>query len=257
MMAAKSHRCWQGRVARPISLGIIAAIPEELWQLRCGAPIKKIRGDGRQLEQRTLGGRLTWLLAGGDGLRNADGGIRLLIKHHQVGPLLGLGIAGAATAGLKQGDLIVSESVSGPDGGSYTADRELIELAQKVDHKIRRGQIVSVVDPAGPDQKRLLASQHAGVLAVDMESFSWLKAAGDARRQMLIVRCIFDPVDEPLPDYVIAASRGQYGINRRKLLSYAITHPSCWRQLVSFRKRMDQCSRRLAEFVRAFVTQLS
>ncbi len=238
------------------ALGIISAIPEELWYLR-RANCKRLAGDRtRRIDLAQIGGSSVYLIAGGDGLRAAASGVQQLISQYPQGPLLGLGIAGAAVDELCEGDLIAASEVYGPDGSMMTADTQLLDIAAGYHGRIQTGVLASVNQPAGPEQKRQLEARYTGPLAVDMESSAWLQTASTAGRQMVVVRCILDPVDELLPQFLSATIEGDAGINRNKLLLYAITHPACWRQLIQLSGRMRRCARILADFASDFVKRL-
>jgi len=105
-------------------------------------------------------------------------------------------------------------------------------------------------------EKQTMGHAIAGAGAVDLESAAWMRAAAAAGKPSLVVRAIFDDAEESLPGYLSAASGGEEGVNRGRLLRHAIAHPSTWRSLVRMWRRMTQSAERLASFAGSFAGSL-
>src|SRR5262245_53998052 len=96
-------------------IAIVPAMPEELAPLvaRAQAPRLLSAGDQRPFELRTarLAGRAVALAVTGDGERNARQGAEALAASLPVRGLVVIGIAGAASADLAPGALVVADEV--------------------------------------------------------------------------------------------------------------------------------------------------
>jgi 4-hydroxy-3-methylbut-2-enyl diphosphate reductase len=105
------------------------------------------------------------------------------------------GFAGALSAELEPGDVVVATEVRGADEPVECAAAELVaSMLGRAGLQVHTGPIVSVPHLALGEERRRLAS--TGALAVDMES-AWL-ARGCAGRPWAVVRTIVDTPDRDL-----------------------------------------------------------
>ena len=101
-----------------------------------------------------------------------------------------LGFAGALTASLQPGDVVVASEVRGPEGASVVCPSQSVVASLRAlgVSGVSVGPIVSVDHVVYGRERHQLA--HTGALAVDMES-AWLAAAA-AGRPCAVVRVILD-----------------------------------------------------------------
>jgi farnesyl-diphosphate farnesyltransferase len=65
----------------------------------------------------------------------------------------------------------------------------------------------------------------------------------------VVIRAIFDSVDEEIPEFVTAAAAADGSIDRLAVLRHAVLHPNTIPGLLQMRERLGTCSEALADFV--------
>src|SRR5207244_4313218 len=85
------------------------------------------------------------------------------------------------------------------------------------------------------------AKDNIAAQVVDTESAGWARAASKFRVPFAVVRAIFDPADEQIPDFVTT--------NRAAVVRHALTHPGAIPILMQMRERVRRCAEALADFV--------
>jgi 4-hydroxy-3-methylbut-2-en-1-yl diphosphate reductase len=157
--------------------GLVLAVPLrfEARALRRGAPAAAVVHTG-------MGRR---------GARRAAGRV-----GHVPGNVVAVtGFAGALSAELRPGDVVVATEVRGADDPVECAAAELVaSMLRRAGLRVHTGPIVSVPRVAFGEERRRLAA--TGALAVDMES-AWI-ARGCAGRPWAVVRTIVDTPDRDL-----------------------------------------------------------
>ena len=120
--------------------------------------------------------------------------------------LLSFGTAGGLTADLKQGAVVIPQSVAVDAGRVYETsepwrDSVLRGLAgaEAIDTRTMAGSDAVV---ATVTAKRALAVKTDAV-AVDMESHAVAQAAQEAGVPFLVIRAVADPVGRTIPDWVL------------------------------------------------------
>ncbi len=157
--------------------GLVLAVPLrfEALALRRGAPAARIvrTGVGARRARRSAG----------------------RIGHVPGNVVAVTGFAGALSAELAPGDVVVATEVRGADEPVECAAAELVaSMLGRAGLRVHTGPIVSVPRVAFGEDRRRLAS--TGALAVDMES-AWL-VRGCAGRPWAVVRTIVDTPDRDL-----------------------------------------------------------
>ena len=199
-------------------IGIITAMREELAPLLRRARIARVV-DGRY-HVGTLDGAEVVLVAGGDGLEQAERAAAALLETFKLSLLVGAGIGGAVDPSLKRGDIVTGTA-----------------------HPMFAGVRVVRVRSAGRIATTKRGIGDADV--VDTESDGWARAASRAGVPLVVVRVIYDAADEVIPGFV--ANDGP--IDRGAIVRHALRHPSVIPALLRMRGRVRRCSNALAEFV--------
>jgi adenosylhomocysteine nucleosidase len=104
--------------------------------------------------------------------------------------VVGFGLCGALDPSLGAGAVVVPRTVG-------MAGAEDLPTTLPVPGRAAQGRLLTVVLPvANPSEKARLASE---AVAVDQESYVWLRAARAAGIPMAILRMVLDGAGEPLP----------------------------------------------------------
>jgi 4-hydroxy-3-methylbut-2-en-1-yl diphosphate reductase len=147
-------------------------------------------------------------VAVGAGPRHADAAaatLRALLGTASYERVLVAGVAGGLREAQRPGDLVISTTITGPDGTTYDCPQVTglaAALAARLPHRtVHIGPVIDagrIVD--GSERARLAAN---GAIAVDAESARLAAAARAAGRPVLAVRALSDTPRHPLRSYRI------------------------------------------------------
>jgi 4-hydroxy-3-methylbut-2-en-1-yl diphosphate reductase len=131
--------------------------------------------------------------------------LRRLLAAGWYERVLVAGVAGGLRAGQEPGDLVLSTTITGPDGSTLDCP-DATDLAAALAARIRPHQVHSgpIVDAgaivAGPERAVLART---GAIAVDAESARLAAVAARAGLPVLVVRALSDTPRHPLRSYRI------------------------------------------------------
>jgi len=234
-------------------IGVFTALPEELAPLleRASAPAPA----GRGLWRARLGGAGVLLGATGEGPVRAEERAREWLRAFPVRALIGTGIAGGLSAGLREGEVIAAREVRADGGASWSADSALFARAKGAAD--RAGVLVCGARPCftAAEKSALLAGHpDAENAAADLESSGWARAAAAAEIPFVAIRAVLDPAGEDFPEAVVGAWSGN-GIGRWRVAASALVRPreipALWRLRRRTRRAMEAIARRLPALLRA------
>jgi hypothetical protein len=89
-----------------------------------------------------------------------------------------------------------------------------------------------------------------------MESAAWARAAAAHDIPFLIIRAVSDTSAEELPGYLAECMDRDGGIRRSAVALRALAHPGSIPTLLRMRRRVADCSQRLAAFVEHFAGEV-
>jgi len=215
--------------------GIVAALPEELAPLLTRA--RDTKRVGRRTYRGTMAGAAVCLSTTGEGFERSGRSLTLLLEKFRLRALIGVGLAGALSPALREGEVLTACEIRGAGGEVTRADpRLLARTAPLVD---RVGVLVSdgTMRWTAAEKGALLAA-HPGIenVAVDTESGAWSRSAARAGVPFLAIRAIFDRASEDLPAY-LRASSADGSIDRTAIAAHAFRHPAAIPQLFALRRR--------------------
>lgn len=228
-------------------IGIFTALPEELAPLleRTSAPMPA----GRGLWRARLGGVDVLLGATGEGPVRAQRRAKEWLRAFPVRALVGAGIAGGLSAGLREGEVIAAREVRAEHGGSWRADSALLDRASGAAD--RTGVLLCGARPCfTAAEKAAVLTRHAGVgiAAADLESSGWARAAEAAGVPFVAIRAVLDPAGEDLPS-AVAGAWSRNGLDRWGVVAGALVRPREIPALLRLRRRtrgaMDAIASRL------------
>jgi adenosylhomocysteine nucleosidase len=235
MGADRAHET--DRPENPARVLILTALPEEL-----GAFI------GRRLPPAVIAA------ATGDGPRKAARIAAVLCARYRPALLIGVGVAGALTPDLTVGDLVVAYRVLDA-AGETTPPHAVLVVRAAAKPGARQGTLLSVDRPVVTAAGKAAWAGKLGVgsAAVDMESAAWARAAAAHDIPCLIIRAVSDTSAEELPGYLTECMDEDGGMRRSAVAMRALAHPGSIPALLRMRRRVADCSQRLAAFVEQFV----
>ena len=234
-----------------MTIAIVAAMPEELAPLRTrlAGPLRTQPTLLRSLvvERGRLGGHDVALATTGDGARNAREGVAALLGASGARALVVIGVSGALSPELATADLVVASRVVDEDGGVREADVESVAAATRATGG-RAAVIVSARRIADSvDEKRRLAQQAGGGLAVvDLESASYVAAADGAGIPWIVLRAVSDTAGEALPPLLNRSLDAGGAVSRGRVLRGLLGDPGALPVLLTLRKRVAECALVLA-----------
>ena len=224
--------------------GIVVALPQEIGTLTTR---KVVKGQCVFLTD-TLA-----LAYSGAGASNAEAAAQLLIAQGAT-QLISWGCAGALSANLKSGDLVLADELIDADGAIITIDHEwhrrvrtVLEKAacQSSGFALRCGSLLeSKTLVTTSDDKQLLHRQSTAI-ALDMESVAVAKVAHAQAFPFLVIRAIADPVTMDLPQAVSYALNEQGDVQLGKLLTFLLKHPKELKGLISLGQHFNAAKRTL------------
>lgn len=126
-----------------------------------------------------------------------------------AGLLISMGLAGGLDARLKPGDVVLANSVIGPDGKKLlTADSQRRSLMCRLQDRepdraqpwsFYEGALASSLDPVVTLAAKADLHRASGALAVDMESYGTGCAAREAEVPFLVLRVVSDTHNQSVP----------------------------------------------------------
>jgi adenosylhomocysteine nucleosidase len=191
------------------------------------------------------------LLETGEGTANAERRLEARLAERIPRAVLSIGFAGALSADLQIGDLVIAQtihsSIGAPDGKLLEAAARLqLESAARFGKGVTSERILWQAS-----EKRAMATLLApGEIGfVDMESTAIASACSRHGVPFLIARCISDLLDEDLPIDFNQCRDREGRVSATKVMRAALTKPSSINGLLELRKRSELCAERLAGFV--------
>jgi nucleoside phosphorylase len=233
---------------------IATALPEELAALLRRAREVRRRDDAFE---GTLGASRVLLACTGSGPRRAACGLDRLLAEWPVSLVIGAGVAGALTAGLAHGDVVVvAPCVRDDQGQAPGADEAWRCRAGRLG--AREAVAVSVDRVATRPSERLTLARGVApdaLACVDMESVAWSRTARRRATPCLILRAISDVASEELPDYLSECLDGEGGVSRARVAARALARPRSLPALFRLRRRALEAAERLSSFVEALLRE--
>jgi adenosylhomocysteine nucleosidase len=193
----------------------------------------------------------------GVGTERAEAAMEELWQRGPVSWIVSAGFAGALTADLKRGDIVMADSVAGQEG-------EPLEVGFRIDPNIvaatphlHVGRLVTVDHLVSRQEERHeLAERHQAV-ACDMETAAIAEACRRHHVRFLSVRIITDAMEDELPMEVEKLLQQKSTVARLGVAAGAIfQRPGTVKDLWKLREEASRASERLAGFLAGVLPQL-
>lgn len=192
------------------------------------------------------------LLETGEGGANAERQLEAWFERESARAVLSIGFAGALSAALRVGDLVVARSVHGSDA---EPDHDLLTAASRVqlDAAVQFGVALTSerILWRAAEKSALASSLGANESGfVDMESTAIASVCARRGVPFLITRSITDLLGEDLPLDFNQCRDSDGRVNSIRVMKAALLKPGSFPGLLELRKRSELCAERMAEFVR-------
>jgi adenosylhomocysteine nucleosidase len=135
------------------------------------------------------------------------------------------GVCGALAPDVGAGDLVLPESVLGPDGERLNVTPTPYRRATELAGSARGGLLVTSREVVATAEAKAALFAHTGAVAVDMESALILAHAAGAGCAALVVRGVSDTAAESLPAELIALLTPAGRLHPGRALALALTRP--------------------------------
>lgn len=161
------------------------------------------------------------------------------------------GVCGGLAPDLRAGQLVLPESVLGPDGERLnvtpTPHRQATELAGAA----RGGTLVTSREVVGSAEAKSALFARTGAVAVDMESSVILAHAAGAGCPALVVRGVSDTAAESLPPELIDLVTPAGKLRTVRALTLTLTHPRVLPRVVALRRATQRALAAVARLLAA------
>jgi len=231
-----------------MSLGILVALPEELFSLTQ----QKIKIG----ECLTLPSKLLITLSGA-GAHNAKQAAQRLLENGAT-QIISWGCAGGLSPTLKAGDLIIPELIQAQSNTLLKCDESLHNKLTKLlnGQVFFTGKLIESATIISSKEEKAHLFTINNALAVDMESAAAAQLAKTNNIPFIAIRTIVDPANFNLPKAVNHSLNAEGTINLSKLVLYICTHPHEIPALIKLGQHFKAANKKLAQ-IAPLLTQVS
>jgi len=202
--------------------GIVVALAEELTTLTAK---KMLKGQCLFIADKLV------VAYSGVGSTNAQAAAELLVAQGAT-RLMSWGCAGALSATLKPGDLVLADHLIDVDGCRDAKCCVSTDWHSDITNRLaafvvaRTGCLAESMGLVSDSKDKKQLHSLTGAIAVDMESIAIAKVAGQYALPFLAIRVIVDPVDMTLPRAINYSLNHQGEVVLGKLLLFLAVHPT-------------------------------
>lgn len=229
-------------------LGIIAALPAEAHCL-----VARLDSKHTDVTTPQLIADNVELIISGVGSQQAELAANTLINHG-ANALLSWGCAGALSAHLQPGDLLLPRLIkSEACATTFTIDTAWhTRLEYRLAHAgAHTGALAESGRMLVNQQQKQRLHQSSAAIAVDMESATIAACAQAAGIPFMVIRSIVDDVESSIPAYISHAVDSRGTIRPASLFALLIRHPSSWRELIRLGRQFHAAKSTLKFVARA------
>lgn len=248
-----------GATPAPCDVGLVFALGIEQGGLEdLLRDVVTIKGSDFIARQGRLKGRNVVLIEAGVGPLAAARGTQALLAGHRPAWVISAGFSGALDPKLKQGDIIMADSIADGEGHRLSIDFKISPEAAAATPGLHVGRLLTVDRIVRlPEEKRALGEQHEA-LAVDMESWAVGEVCRQAKTRFMAVRIVSDAVDHELPADIERLAKQKTQAARIGAAAGAIfRRPSSIKDMLKLKEDALVASDKLAKFLSGVITQLA
>jgi adenosylhomocysteine nucleosidase len=212
---------------------------------------------------RTIaGGREIAFVVTGIGPRRArEAARRALSAFPEPDLIIGTGVAGALSRGLRPGDIVIADRVIRARSDSAHPEHVFAVAGREVEHCERTlasaglasstGAILTSGRVLADGSAKRLAKEHSGAIAVDMESAAIAFEAASRGIPFAVVRTIMDAADEQVLAPEIADQTGR--IRPLAAAAYLASNPRAIAKIPSLVRNLARATKSLASAIEALI----
>ena len=206
------------------------------------------------------GGKDCLILCTGMGPGLAYRATRYALQEFPISHLLSTGYCGGLKAGWRAGDAVLPSAVQSslPDEAPFPSDPALSDraakLLQNLNIPVHRESLVTVSKPALKTQEKEELAAKSGAGAVDMESYSILRAVQESGKKIasLTVRFVVDALEDELADTRPFFTPEQ-GLRPLALMGEVLRRPKILLELPGLEQKAARARASLTPFVSAWI----
>ena len=253
-------------------LAIIAAFKEEVDGYLSNRGFKVVTREKRLRFYESSQEPNVVVVDGALGKRRAQEATEAVVERHMPDYIVSAGFAGGTREGLQPGDLFVCNRLMAMEGAASmwgtqgTSDRPLLELdppewvpenGEAAQWNFEYSGCMSIPQVVSNTQMKTWIGATYPVSVIDMESF-WVSEAAEAHgRPHMVVRSVFDPLEQTLPRFVgEAVSKG--GTHKwMHAIRYLASNPTDTVHLLHLSQQVKATSASLGRFLARLVRRAS
>jgi len=235
-------------------IALLSATWDEISRLKRDIQVSEEGADGElKYKVGDLYGRSAVIAVTGVGIRRARVGTSFIIHKFKPRIIISAGLGGALSPDLKVEDIVLGESVISlrkNEKKELFSDLPFSEIEYKKGSLLTESRFINKPE----EKKRLYETSSA--LAVDMETWGVVEAAGQSGIPVASVRSVSDESHEILPDMgAIYGINGEVDIN--KASAYFLSDPSLIAPYFKFRfKNTPRAAYSLSKFLSSLIPNL-
>jgi adenosylhomocysteine nucleosidase len=250
-------------------IGLIAAMPEETGALlrRVTAP-ERGKLCGFKACHFAIGTREVFLVESGMGPERAAAAARALIEATAPELVINFGFAGAVTAGLAVGDIVVAERILSWGNGSFQEQQGLdaglagrsIKIVEAEfrgkDFRLFPGTFITAAGIIGKREVAGLLPPGVAYPVLEMETAAVAQAAAEGNVPLIAIRAISDDAGEELGFSIDELTDREMNVSLGKVLVTVAKRPAIVPQLLRLARNSRLAGESLAGAVHALVGRL-
>ncbi len=248
-------------------IALLSAMEEEMRDLKRGMKIRKTSSyQCCRIYEGIFAGRENLLVITGIGGEHARQVTQMILATYPISALISTGFGGGLNPKTAVGDIVVCTKLFNGDKSATGDQSDWLDLDQglivsscgtdgKKDFKILIGNGVTVSQVCSTSQSKSKLGNIYNADIVDMESYFIGRAALEKHFPIIVVRSIFDTVQDDLTVLDNIMSNGK--INPRRMLPYLLIHPGQTKSLFRYAGNSKKARRSLTVYLSALVEKIA
>lgn len=256
-------------------LGIVAAFAEEIRGFINLHEFKKFEDEGTLNFYKSEALQDVVIVQGAIGKDQAEIATERLIESFRPQRIISAGFAAGARPGSRAGDVFLCDRLMGVEGPAAfwnldSADEQLIggldeigiflgqsDEEQDVRQNVAFGGCLTVPQMVSSSAMKRWIGERFPVSVIDMESF-WVSAIASKHGiSRTVLRVVFDPVDQTLPEFVSQSADDHQPTSISRAIRYVLTRPTETPKLLQLKNQASVARQALGTFLSAITTQRS
>jgi nucleoside phosphorylase len=207
----------------------------------------------------TAAGEIAFIATGLGTRRSREVVARALSEFPQTDFIIGTGIAGALSGGLRPGDIVIADRLVRTREDSLhpehviPVDRQTIDYCERVMQaaglEFSTGAILTSRGVLPDAESKRLAKKESGAIAVDMESVAIAFAATSRGIPFAVVRTVMDSLEDEIFGAEVADEEGR--VRPLAAANYLVHNPAAFLKMPRMLRNLALATRSLADAIEA------